>query len=244
VTCTKGQLAGLPPSGKWPVYTVTVDKQTWMLLGVREEQQGRATFEIEYRDVRVDGPLPNDVFTPRKAPPGAPVEYVDLGFRRMTLAGAATAPGVAPLVPGLLPGGFRLANAAVADRAEIVREIGDKEIHLESRHVFALQYRRGFDWLTVSTRIVPDGRYHIEMDLVEEFDQAWSRQARIEVPIVSGPFAGVTARILAVSTTSAPHLWAEKDGVLLTIAGVATADELLAAAESLRAYPGASPASE
>jgi hypothetical protein len=44
-----------------------------------------------------------------------------------------------------------------------------------------------------------------------------------------------------VATTSAqPHLWAVKDGVLLTIAGGATAEELLAIAESLRVYPGAS----
>jgi hypothetical protein len=244
VTCTRGQLAGLPPSSKWPVYTVTVDKRTWMLLGVREEQRGRVTFEITYHDVRVNGPLPKDVFTPRKAPRGAPVEHVDLGFHRVSLAEAAGAPRVTPLVPALLPNGFKLAQAAVAGRAMIVREINGKEVHLETRHAFALQYRRGFDWLTVSTRMVPDKRYHIEMDLVEEFDQAWSRQARIEVPIATGAFAGVTARILAVSTTSAPHLWAEKDGVLLTISGMATADELLAVAESLHAYPGSSPASE
>lgn len=244
VTCTKGQLAGLPPSGKWPVYTVTVDKRTWMYLGVREEQQGRVTFEIEYHDVRVDRPLPDDVFTPRKAPSGAPVEHVDLGFHRMPLAEAAGRPGVTPLVPALLPSGFKLAQAAVADRAVIVRDINGKEAHLQTRHAFALQYRRGFDWLTVSTRTVPDKRYRIEMDLLEEFDQAWSRQARIEVPMATGAFAGVTARILAVSTTSAPHLWAEKDGVLLVIAGTATADELLAVAESLHAYPGPSPASE
>ena len=42
------------------------------------------------------------------------------------------------------------------------------------------------------------------------------------------------------TTTSTPHLWAVKDGVLLTIAGGATAEELLAIAESLQVYPGAS----
>jgi hypothetical protein len=244
LTCTKGELAGLPPSSKWPVYTVTVDKQTWMLLGVREEQGGRVTFDIRYHDVRVNGPLPDDVFVPTAAPPGAPVKRVDLGFHRMTLDRAATAPGVRPLVPSFAPAGFKRSQVAVADRAQIVREINGKDVRLTTRHAFALQYRRGFDWLTVSTRTVPDRRYHIEMDLCDEFDQAWSRQARIEVPIASGAFAGVTARILAVSTTSAPHLWAEKDGVLLTIAGMATADELLAVAESLYAYPGPSPASE
>ncbi len=38
--------------------------------------------------------------------------------------------------------------------------------------------------------------------------------------------------------SSAPHLWAVKDGVLLTIAGGATAEELLAVANSLHVYPG------
>ena len=44
--------------------------------------------------------------------------------------------------------------------------------------------------------------------------------------------------------TSVPHLWAVKDGVLLTVAGIATADELLAVAQSLEVYPGPSPAAE
>ena len=244
VTCKKGELAGLPPSEKWPVYTVTVDKQSWQLLGVREEQAGRVTFDINYRNVRVNEPLPKDVFRVKPLPPGARVRYVDLGFHHVTLDEAAATPLVTPLVPDLVPRGFKLAQAAVADRAVIVRAIKGKDVPFTTRHAFALLYRRGFDWLTVSTRTVPDRRYHIEMDLCDEFDQAWSRQARIEVPIASGPFAGVTARILAVSTTSAPHLWAEKNGVLLTIAGVATADELLAVAESLQAYTGPSPAAE
>ena len=41
------------------------------------------------------------------------------------------------------------------------------------------------------------------------------------------------------TTSSAPHLWAVKDGVLLTIAGGATAEELLEIAGSLQSYPAA-----
>ncbi len=40
---------------------------------------------------------------------------------------------------------------------------------------------------------------------------------------------------------STPHLWAVKDGVLLTIAGGANGEELLAIAESLQVYPTATP---
>jgi len=244
VTCSKGEMAGLPPSEDWPVYTVTVDKQTWLLLGVREEQAGRITFDIRYCNVRVNEPLPDGVFTAEPLPPDAPVRRVDLGFHRVTLDEAATAPGVTPLVPSFVPSGYELSDVAAADRAVITRAIEGVDVKFRTRHAFALQYRRGFDWLAVSTRTIRDPHYRIGIDLCDEFDQAWSRRVRTMVPIASGAFAGATARILAVSTTSAPHLWAMKDGVLLTIAGVATADELLAVAESLRVYPGASPAAE
>ena len=62
---------------------------------------------------------------------------------------------------------------------------------------------------------------------------------RTETRITSGAFAGTTAWIVVATQSSAPHLWAVKDGVLLTIAGGATAEELLAVADSLQVYPGA-----
>ena len=41
VTCTKGEMAGLPPSTvDWPVYTVSVDKQTWLPLRFQEVRAG------------------------------------------------------------------------------------------------------------------------------------------------------------------------------------------------------------
>ena len=61
---------------------------------------------------------------------------------------------------------------------------------------------------------------------------------RTEAEITSGAFAGVPAHIAVATQSSAPHLWAVKDGVLLTIAGGATAEELLAVADSLQVYPG------
>ncbi len=60
---------------------------------------------------------------------------------------------------------------------------------------------------------------------------------RTEAPITSGAFAGVTASIVLATTSSTPHLWAVKDGLLLTIAGGAGARELLKIADSLQPYP-------
>jgi hypothetical protein len=244
VSCTRNEMAGLPQSGEdSPVYTVLVDKQTSLLLGVDVVTAGRFTLSLRYRNVRVNESLPDGVFT-ESAPAGVTVKRIDLGFRRVTLDEAATAPRVTPLVPGFVPTGYVLADVAVADRAVIAGDMEGMEVAYETRHVFALSYRRGFDALTVSTRAMRDPSYTVDIDINLESDQAWSRRARSEVPITSGAFAGATARILVASTTSPPHLWAMKDGVLLTIFGAASAEELLAVAESLQAYSGPSPDAE
>ena len=60
---------------------------------------------------------------------------------------------------------------------------------------------------------------------------------RTEAPITSGAFAGVTAHIVLATTSSTPHLWAVKDGILVTIAGGASARELLEMADSLQLNP-------
>jgi hypothetical protein len=243
VTFSKGEMAGLPPSTRdWPVYTVLVDKQTWLLLGVEEVTSGRLTFSARFSNVRVNEPLPEDAFSV-ELPPGVHVVLEDGGFHHMTLDEAASEPGVTALVPGHVPSGYELSQAAVAKLSELMIGLEDGDATYRTRDVFALQYGRGFDRITVSTRRV-GSTYSVETDLCETFDQPWSRLARTEAPISSGAYAGVTARILAVSTTSAPHLWAMKDGVLLTVAGAATADELLAVAESLEVYPGSAPAAE
>jgi molybdopterin biosynthesis enzyme MoaB len=244
VTCPEDELAGLPPSGEdRPVYTVTVDKETWQPLAVQEVRDGRVTFRVRYSNVRVNEPLADDAFT-LELPPGVHVKPEDKGFHRFTLDEAATRPGVTPLVPDFVPSGYERSDVAVADSSVIERAIENIDVSFTTRYVFALAYRRGFDWLTVTTRIVRDPDYTWDIDLCEEYDQDWSSRARVEVPIASGAFAGTTARILEVSVTSVPHLWAVKDGVLLTIAGIATADELLEVAESLEVYPGPSPAAE
>ena len=57
--------------------------------------------------------------------------------------------------------------------------------------------------------------------------------------ITSCAFDGLTANIAAAADSSAPHLWAARDGVLLTIACGATAEELLAVEDSLQVCPAA-----
>jgi hypothetical protein len=89
----------------------------------------------------------------------------------------------------------------------------------------------------VSTRRIADPYYSPTEDPVDSYDPNWSELVRTEAPITSGAFAGVTASIVLATTSSTPHLWAVKDGVLLTIAGGANARELLEIADSLQPYP-------
>ena len=170
-----------------------------------------------------------------RALPGMVVKRTIGGSGVSELDEAVTVAGVTPLVPGFVPDGYMLSSVAVAARSR-----SDNQMVM-ARHVFALQYTAGFDALTVSTRTIHDEYYTVDDDPVDEAaDPTWSKLARKEVTIAAGAFAGVTARILVATPWSTPHLWAVKDGVLLTIAGGATAEELLAVAESLQVYPTAS----
>jgi hypothetical protein len=247
VTCTKGEMAGLPSTGDdATVYTVVVDKQTWNLLGVKEVKKGRVTFDLRFSNVRVNEPLPEDAFDVPPPPPGARIKRDDLGFHRVTLDQAAAVPGATTLVPRWMPAGYGLSKVTVADSAVVLAWVAaeNRDASIRGRDVVTLLYERGWDALAISTRTVQGTGYSIDIDPCEGFDQAWSKRAHREVLITSGAFAGVTVRIVAASTSAPPHLWAVKDGVLLTIAGAASADELLSIAESLQTYPGSSPAAQ
>ena len=233
VTCTKATPVVFPSGSNedadWPVYKVTVDAQTWLPVRFQELQAGILTAELHIRDVRVDEPLPAGTFVLR-APRGLRVTHADGGFRRVKLGDARALAGATPLVPRFVPGGYKLTGVAIAARALTANHL------VRGKHVFVLQYTRGFDALTVSTRRIADPYYSATEDPVDS-DSNWSELVRTEAPITSGAFAGVTASIVLATTSSTPHLWAVKDGVLLTIAGGAGARELLRIADSLQPYP-------
>jgi hypothetical protein len=224
--------AGSAQGIDWPVYRVTVDKKTWLPIRFQEVTAGTLTAELRVRNVLVNKPLPEQVFTLRP-PKGLPTRHADRGFRRVALDQVRTFPDVTPLVPGSLPTGYELAHVAVAPRALTANHL------FRTVHVFAVQYTHGFDALTVTTRKVVNATFSAEDDPVDAYDSMWSNLVRTETKITSGAFAGTRAWIVVATQSSAPHLWAVKDGVLLTIAGGATAGELLAVADSLQVYPGA-----
>jgi hypothetical protein len=211
--------------GSWPVYLITIDQETYLPVRLQGVADGVVEIDLSYRDMRVNAPLPRDAFT-LTATPGEPVVRVDRGFRRVAPAAASALPGYEPLVPSFLPGGYGFARAAVAASATTANRL------IHGSDVFSVQYSRGFDSLTVTTRTVPDPAFAADTDPFEP-DPSWADLVWKRVRLTSGAFAGVDAKVVVAPRTTVPHLWAVKGDLLLTVAGGATADELVRVAESL-----------
>ena len=240
VTCTQATPVVFPSASAsasaqdadWPVFKVTVDSRTWLPVRFQRLDAGILTAELRTSHLRVDKPLPAGAFVPR-ASRGLSVSHADGGFRRIRLEEAGAFGAAMPVVPGFVAG-YKLTGVAVAARALTANHL------VRGEHVFVLQYAHGFDALTVSTRRIADPYYSATEDPVDSYDPGWSELVRAEAPITSGAFAGATASIVVATTSSSPHLWAVKDGVLLTIAGGANARELLEIADHLQPYPSPS----
>ncbi len=226
ITCSLASIPSRPRvSVYWSIYEITIDHATALPVCFREFRDGQMRAEVRYRNLRANVPLPDDAFE-LKAPEGASASRIRGGFRLASVAAIATLPGYTALVPKTVPPGFRLDQAAVAKHGLTANR------RHEGRNIVALKYGRGFDSLTVTTRSVADA-YHAAFYDPFELDQQWAREVAWTVRIRAGAFAGKTARVVVAPGTTVPHLWAVKDGVLLTIAGSATADDLVAIATSL-----------
>lgn len=210
------------------VAVITIDQETCLPVGTRLIRDGVVMLDDRWRNVVVDEPLPDAMFT-FDPPEGARIIRRDLGFRRLTLDQIATTTRYAPLVPAWTPDGFELKRTALA------RRFKTEDGPASGRDVVHLQYVRGFDALTVTTRIADDPEDAATLDPIDEW--SWADLMRRDVELTEGAFAGVTAGVVVGPWISSPHLYAVKDGILLTIAGSATADELVKIAESLEPYP-------
>jgi hypothetical protein len=225
ITCSMSSGPSRPAiTDRGLLFEITIDKATAFPVCFKAFMDGTMQAEISYSSVRVDAPLPDQAFE-LKAPAGAPVRRVHDGFRRAPLARIARLPGYMTLVPARVPRGYRLTQTAAAPHAVTANRA------VEGRRVVALQYARGFDSLTVTTRTLAH-RWAASYDPLEP-DQSWAGVVAWPATIRAGAFRGVTAQVVVAPVTTTPHLWAVKDGVLLTIAGSATAEELLGVAASL-----------
>ena len=226
VTCSLASGSARPAvTQASPLFKITIDQATSWPVRFQAIQDDLVYLDVRYSHLRVDEPLPDRVFalTP---PSDAAVTRVNEGFRRVELTEACAATGYTALVPDVVPERYELAQAAVAPSSATANRL------VEGRRVFVLQYTRGFDGLTLTTRRVTDPEYVADTDPFEP-EPGWAKLMRREVRLRSGAFAGATAMLVVAPKITTPHLWAVKDGVLLTVAGGATGQELVELAESL-----------
>jgi len=217
-----------PPLTGGPTYSIAIDEKTSLPVRVMVLYNGVVELEYRLTNLRVDQPLAGDGFA--FAPPrGTPVRRSDAGFRRLSLSEAGSFVGYAPLLPARLPRGYVLTRVAAAARSTTANGVFDE------RDVLAVQYRRGFDDLTVTTRRISDPQLTAAYDPVEP-DSGWAGVVRDYVRLTSGPYAGVTAAVVIAPAITTPHLFAVKGDLLLTIAGAASADELVTIANSLKGH--------
>lgn len=204
---------------------VTVDRQTGFPVRVARTVNGSLVQETRLEKLRIDPDLPSDTFT-LTIPEGAEYYESDAGFRAVPAAEAAMIVGYKPVLPGWLPDGFELAEVAVAEEAYPTGKEGGNPV---SRGVVSALYRRGFQTLLVTTRLVgadPSvwtdplslGEGYIDRPLTADID--------------SGSFAG-TAAELALDPRGIPHLWVRNDMLVLTVSGGLSGDDLLRVAGSM-----------
>jgi len=220
---------------------LTVDQGSGLPLRTQGWFGGAPVSDSRLENVRVGVTLSRDAFTVT-IPADTRVYRHDMGFRTVSLQRAAAGVDYELVVPANVPEGYALSQVAVAPR-DGTWKWGTPPRGTE---VVALLYRHGFASLTVTTRRARRARQYSHGDAFgldvggaesHGFNMTGSRQGPVAVRLTSGAFAGVRAWTVT-GPLVIPHLWAVKKGVLLTIAGAATADELVAMADSLSTYRG------
>jgi hypothetical protein len=227
---------GLMAYGQFDRIAITVDEGTWFPVRLTTLLHRQVVDDKRLTHIRLDVPVTDAQFTP-SFPKGAKVELNDEHFHRVSVNEAAHTFSYSPLAASDLPPGFRFFAAATAPRARffVMDGPGDAahEYWIPSHDITELNYRAGFLALTVTTR--SDEGMH-DPRLADPFASDPSLIAapdqRENVTIESGALRGVVAHV-ATPTLGVPHLWAFHDGLMVTVAGDLTRDQLLLVANSL-----------
>jgi hypothetical protein len=204
---------------------VKVDVQTGIPVYARWTIDGKLRRELRITSVEVNP----DVSRSRLAvdvPDGVAVSTSDQGFQRVGLDEVEGVVGYAPLVPSWLPDGFDLADVTVARRGGAT---GVEAANPLAPNVVSLLFRRGFDRIVLSTREAVSGEWSDPLASGEGFVD---RPERIRLE--RGALSGVEANLLIVPL-AIPHIWAQTDELVVTVAGDLSRNELLRVAESLEA---------
>lgn len=206
--------------GDIDLLTVIVDRETGLPVRIIGTRRERFVERVDVRGLAVNEGVSKDEFRLRP-PPDAEIDRGSEGFHRVSIAEAGTIAGYQPLVPRWVPNGYSLTEVAAADQGN--NDLGDRW----TRSVISLSFRRGFDQLVVTTRRAggPAGRWGDPLDLGRD-------EGRAPLELSAGALAGSRGE-LVLGPREVPHVWTLGKGLLLTIAGPLSRDELLRVAESL-----------
>jgi hypothetical protein len=208
-------------------FDITVDQETGVPVHVISYLHGRVRSELRVEKLAVDPKLGATEFSVR-FPTGTPVERTDAGFRRYRLDQVRDEVGYPPLVPSLVPDGYKLEEVAVARRS---LQTGVEGGNPESRDVVSLSYRRGLDQFIVTTRLRHVPGYPDEWSDPLAIGEGFRDEPQ-KITLQAGSLAGLTADLLIVPR-NVPHLWALTDQLVVTVSGDLTRAELIAVAQSL-----------
>jgi hypothetical protein len=184
--------------------------------------------ELRLEGLEVDPILTADAFS-LEFPDGVEIIRTDAGFRRVSLAEAATAVGYTPILPAEVPAGFARTDVTVAETGQ---STGKEGMNPPTGGVVSVAYRRGFDRLVISTRLVgPDPT--LWSDPLSAGEGFIDRPEK--VTLAAGVFAGSAGSVaeVLIDPRAIPHLWAMNDSLVVTVSGDLTRAELLAVANSL-----------
>jgi hypothetical protein len=208
-------------------FDITVDQETGVPVHVISYLHGRVRSELRVEKLAVDPKLGATEFSVR-FPTGTHVERTDAGFRRYRLDQVRDEVGYPPLVPSLVPDGYKLEEVAVARRS---LQTGVEGGNPESRDVVSLSYRRGLDQFIVTTRLRHVPGYPDEWSDPLAIGEGFRDEPQ-KITLQAGSLAGLTADLLIVPR-NVPHLWALTDQLVVTVSGDLTRAELIAVAQSL-----------
>lgn len=169
-------------------------------------------------DLGADPPIEQDL--------GVEEIAVDEAGAEVALAEAAGLLGYTPPLPATVPDGYQLVS--VLARPGALGVTGPEGSNPENVDVAQLVYRDGFSQMTVTFRRTGAAPAAWVDPLFGEGDTF----RPTPITLAGGALAGATGD-LVVGPETVPHLWARTAELVVTVAGAATTEELLAVAETL-----------
>ena len=229
--------------------SIVIDAATRLPLTYRWSRGGmnwQASFDMttekkppDRSEFELDMPPANETLNGGVVYPGTQFTTRDWGFDPLPLADATEVERllgpVAPAFPGWMPQGFARTAATAADRGGLERSpLNGEDI------IVSLCYRRGFDQAFVSLRVDPrriDSSSTSDPFLPEQ--ERWMRRQwashTTDVRLQGGTYRGAVAHVV-VDPSVWPHLWVKKAGLVATVAGDLTRDEMVRIANSLESW--------